>query len=272
MCLNCSRESASQPQEKGTLSNKALDDPAITHAPIVFMNDGIPIDGYLVRPIAQPRAPAVIVTHGNAALPEDMRNAAAQVAQAGFVGLLLDPTSRYPDLTKLSRDFLMSYGYIKLLLSDIQAAISYLSQQSFVESGGVGLVGFCGGGILNIMYAATHAGIRAIVAFYAAPRVAPDANSTTDPRPDMLSFVPQITAPLQWHCGTADEYIPPADVEDFVSALDRNQLSAEVYLYEGARHGFYHYTEPQHYDPVAAALAHQRMITFLQRHLGRDPV
>lgn len=270
MCLNCSRESASQMAGQGTMSNKALDDPAILHAPIVFMNDGVPIDGYLARPIAQPRAPAVIVTHGNAAMPEDMRNAAAQVAQAGFVGLLLDPTSRYSDLTRLSRDFLMSYGYIKLLLSDIQAATGYLSQQPFVEPGGIGLLGFCGGGILNIMYASTHGNIGAVVAFYAAPRVAPDANSNTDPRPNMLDFVPRLAAPLQWHCGTADEYIPPADVEDFAAALERNQRSAEVYLYEGAQHGFYHYTEPQHYDPTAAALAHQRMITFLQNHLGRD--
>jgi carboxymethylenebutenolidase len=246
---------------------KALDDPALTYHDITFPNGDIAVDGYLVRPKSP--APAVIVTHGNAGLPEDMRNAAAQVAQAGFVGLLLDPTSRYPDLTQLSRDFLMSYAYLKLLLSDISAVINYLHQQSYVQASRVGLLGFCGGGILNIMYAAMHPDdVKAVVTFYAAPYTDPASNSSTDPRPHMISFVPQLKAPLQCHFGTEDDFAPPSAVEDFEHALRQYHVDAEVYIYEGAQHGFYHYTEPENYHVTASELALRRMQPFLKQHMS----
>jgi carboxymethylenebutenolidase len=275
MCINCSGKS-SCPNSKDDVSasnavpNKALDDPAIVHALTSFPNGDALINGFLTRPVDVVRAPAVIVTHGNAGLPEDMRNAAAQMAQVGFVGLLLDPTARYPDISALSRDFLMSYGYIKLLLSDITAAMTYLHQQSFVEPGRIGLLGFCGGGILSIMYAALNAdSVGAVVAFYAAPRVQAGANSVSDPRPDMKDFAPSIKTPLQCHYGTADEYIPMTDVHEFEKELQKHRIDAQVHIYEGAKHGFYHYTEPENYNPAASALAEERMKTFLKQNHPR---
>ena len=121
--------------------------------------------------------------------------------------------------------------------------------------------------MLNIIFAATHPGIRAVVAFYAPPRTPPEPNSAQDPRPDMLSFIPRLTAPLQYHVGTDDMYIPPHALAEFEMLLQQHQISAEVYRYPGAVHGFYHYTYPDEYQPEAATQAHQRMCAFFQRHL-----
>jgi carboxymethylenebutenolidase len=273
MCINCSNQSSDlnpkfdqQMSDSASVENKALQDPTISHDSVTFDNAGEPIYGYLARPIDVQSALAVIVTHGNAGLPEDMCNAAAQVAQAGYVGLLLDPTARFPDLSLLTRDFLMSYQYIKLLLSDISAAINYLQQQPFVNPGRVGLMGFCGGGILSIMFAALHPdAVQAVVTFYAAPYVQAGANSVTDPRPDMMTFVPDLKAPLQSHFGAEDAYIPLEQVQAFERELQQRHITAELYVYEGARHGFYHYTEAENYDPAASVLAHERMKTFLKK-------
>jgi carboxymethylenebutenolidase len=251
------------------LEAKALDDPAIAHGPISFANGEARINGYIARPIASAPARAVIITHGNAGLPEDMCNAAAQLAQVGLVGLLLDPTSRTPDLSTLSRDFLMSYGYLKLLMSDIQAAMAYLNAVPDVLPDGVGLLGFCGGGVLNLLFAATQpVSVRAVVALYAPPHVTPGTNSASDPRPDVITFVPQLTMPIQYHAGTADIFIPPHDLQEFESVLQSQPIAAEVYRYPGAEHGFYHYTYPDEYQPQAAELARQRMCAFFQRYLG----
>ena len=256
MCLTCD-ENPPPKTGRGDIPQKALNDPAISHEHITIKNGDVLVDGFLARPVATTPTQAVIVTHGNAGLPEDMCNAAAQMAQADYLGLLLDPTSRYPDISQLSRDFLMSYGYIKLLLSDIEAAVDYL--QPTVSQ--ISLLGFCGGGVLNLMYAAMHPGIRSVVAFYAPPRV--HQNSTTNPRPDMLDFVAKLTIPIQCHFGTADPYIPLADIADFESAVRDHKIDAEIYRYEGAQHGFYHYTDSECYEPADAALACQRMIEFL---------
>jgi carboxymethylenebutenolidase len=269
MCLDCPGKPSGHLGSADISSPaRALDDPAISHGPIVFANGAARINGYIARPLARSPARAVIVTHGNAGLPEDMRNAAAQLAQVDLVGLLLDPTSRTPDVSKLSRDFLMSYGYLKLLMSDIQAALAYLADLHYVLSDGVGLLGFCGGGILNLLFAATQpAGIRAVVAFYAAPRVTPGTNSASDPRPDMITFVPQLTTPIQYHVGTEDIFIPPHDLQEFEAVLHSQPIAAEVYRYPGAEHGFYHYTYPDEYQPQAAEQARQRMCAFFQRYL-----
>jgi carboxymethylenebutenolidase len=247
---------------------KALMYPTIVHGPLSFLNGSDTVYGYLARPVSTERARAVVVTHGNAGLPEDMCNAAAQVAQAGFVGLLLDPTSRESDPMGMSREYLMSYRYIQLLMRDIQAALAYLQTQPFVQADGTGLLGFCGGGILNLLYAATHPGIQAVVTFYAAPRTPPEQNSPRDPRPDAIDFISRLTMPLQCHFGTADAYVPMTDVADFEQALQKHQVPAEVYHYAGARHGFYHYTYPEDYDAEAALLAQQRMTAFFRQHLA----
>lgn len=269
MCLDCSGKAVRQASTASVqVGTKALDDPTLTHGPITFLNAETQINGYLARPSQRTQTRAIIITHGNAGLPEDMCNATAQLAQAGFVGLLLDPTSRTPDPRALSRDFLMSYSYIKLLMTDIQAAMVYLDTLADVRHDGFGLLGFCGGGVLNLLFAATHPGIRAVVAFYAPPRVTPGTNSASDPRPDMISFVAQFPMPLQYHVGTADEFIPPGDLRDFETELSRHKIKAEIYRYEGAGHGFYHYTYPDEYQPEAAAQAHQRMCDFFQHYLG----
>jgi carboxymethylenebutenolidase len=268
MCLDCPGQTLRREGRAARqVGAKALADATLTHGPITFVNQDAQIHGYLARPVGDTPLTPIIVTHGNAGLPEDMRNAAAQLAQAGFVGLLLDPTSRTPDPHTLSREYLMSYRYLKLLISDIEAAMTYLYGRPDVRQDGTGLLGFCGGGVLNFLFAATHPGIRAVVAFYAPPRIMPGANSADDPRPDMITFVPRLTVPLQYHVGTDDHYIPPQDLVEFETVLQRHQISAEVYRYPGAGHGFYHYTYPDEYQPAAAAQAQQRMDAFFQRHL-----
>jgi hypothetical protein len=43
----------------------------------------------------------------------------------------------------------MSAGYLRLLMEDIQIALGYLRDLPDVRVDGVGLLGFCGGGVLK---------------------------------------------------------------------------------------------------------------------------
>ncbi len=194
---------------------KALDDPKISHKTITFRSGADTIEGFLARPKAAGRYKAIIVTHGNADLPEDIRNTAAQLAQEGFVALAVNPTSRYPDMSKFPRELLRTNKFGVLMMEDIRAGIDYLKTLSFVKVGGVGMVGFCGGGIVSVMFAALSREVESVVVFYAAPFVNAANNTLDDPRPHMLSFVQWVEAPIQAHFGTNDPYLPTADAKRF---------------------------------------------------------
>lgn len=284
MCIECEKESLTRRSFLTNLSamvagsaisikaanqtypERALNDPKVIHRAITFKNGVDTIDGYLARPKARGCYRAVVILHGNAAIPEDIRNVAAQVAQAGFVGLVVSSTSREPDVSKLTREFLSSYRYLERYMQDAQAGIDYLKAQPYIRSKSVGIVGFCGGGIVALMFSVRSAEVDAVVALYAAPFFTPERNSPTDPRPDLITFVKDFKAPVQCHFGTRDHLIPMEDVRKFEAELRRHRIKAELYTYEGADHAFYDYTRAN-YNPNAAQLAHRRMLRFLKKHL-----
>jgi carboxymethylenebutenolidase len=198
-------------------------------------------------------------------LPEDIRNTAAQAAQAGLVGLAVSCTSREPDPSQIPKDFLRSNSFGERYMVDTQAGIDYLKTQPFVKPGGVGMIGFCGGGIVSLIFSTISEEVETVVAFYAAPFVAPEHNLPSDPRPHLISFVEKFNVPIQCHYGTQDDYIPLEEVEQFQQEIKRHHAPVELFIYEGAAHGFANYTDST-YNPEAAQLAEKRMIEFLRRH------
>ena len=77
----------------------ALNDPTVIQDFVSFKSGTDMIQGYLARPSKAGRFRAVLVLHGNLHLPEDHRYTAAQLAQAGFIGLAIRRFSRTPNLT-----------------------------------------------------------------------------------------------------------------------------------------------------------------------------
>lgn len=246
---------------------KALDNPNITHGPVTFPNGAETIKGYLARPKKEGRFRSVVIAHGNPGLPEDIRNAAAQMAELGYVGLAIDWNSRAAgDTSRL--EFYINNAFNEQNMRDTQAGIDYLKRQSFVKPKKSAVLGFCGGGYLALRLATISRDIKTIVAFYAPPFNDEARTSPTDPRPDMIEFVGKIKVPIQCHFGAEDRVIPLTDVAKFEQKLKAERIRAEIYTYEGAGHAFCDYTRPRLHHPAAAALAYERMRDFLKKHLG----
>ena len=282
MCLECNNADAAAqaPHPRAALTldqgnplgrppepDNVFGDSEITHGPTTFMSNGEPICGYFARPETEGCYPAIVILHGNAGIPEDIRYYAAFLAREGFCTLVIDAFSRDPDPSTLTREFLYSFGLIKRIMRDVEAGIAFLRAQMNVAAGGVGLLGFCGGGITSLMFSTLSHDIAAVVALYASPFTATEGVAS-DPRPHMISFVDRFTAPIQCHYGTNDAYIPMVHVARFTDALRAHKVDAEVYIYEGAGHGFCNYvSDPDIYDPDAAALVQQRLLTFFTTNL-----
>jgi carboxymethylenebutenolidase len=136
-------------------------------------------------------------------------------------------------------------------VSDSAVALEELGRLPGVD-GGTGIVGFCFGGALAFNVAAlTDPDV--LVSYYGSSL------------PSMLDLAPDVTAPALYHFGLADSYIATDTVE-----LVRKTLTAGPNItfetYEGADHAFDNPDFPMHH-PQASALAWERTVAFLDRHL-----
>ena len=235
---------------------RVLDDPRVQHGRVTFKHNGADsIDGYLARPKAEGVYPAVLVIAGNKISEEYIPNTCAALALAGFVGLAPNIFHPLPDDTPSNNEAYKKFigNHTELdVLDDIQAGASHLRAQPYVSPGGIGVVGFCFGGRLAMLFGARSREVDAVVPFHPAPMKERD--------------VTRLRVPVQIHHGTADRAVSAEETRKTEKMLRAQGTPVEVFLYEGADHGFLAYTRP-FYQPDAARLAWSRAAQFLRKHL-----
>ena len=263
----------------GLQQQEVLTDPSIVQDEVSYKSGTDTIKGFLARPKKAGRYSAVLIAHGNTGVPSDIQYTAAYLAQAGFVALIYDWGSRAPmpkDEKALAewRDYIFSYDFVKRQMRDVQAGIDHLKEQSFVErKKRAGMVGFCGGGRLALLFATQSKDVKALVSFYGAVDYRARKHKT-DPAPNVMDVVKQIDVPVQGHYGMLDEVAPVSDAKLFEKAMGEKKTPIEMYYYEKAGHSFCNFDRPQgsdpgyDYVPEAATLAHSRTVQFLERHLS----
>lgn len=131
------------------------------------------------------------------------------------------------------------------VLADVEACRLQLA-----TAGAVGIMGFCWGGTIAYLAAASLP-FACAVSWYGG-----GIGRLLD------RCRPRI--PVQYHFGAADTFIPPATIEKIRAA----DPGGEFHIYPGAPHGF-HCDDREGYAPEAASLGDQRALAFLARHLQR---
>lgn len=212
-----------------------------------------PMRGYLVRPVAGSGAlPGVLVVHENRGLNPHIEDVTRRFALERFVAFAPDalaPLGGYPGDEDQARAKFRELDPAKSR-ADFVAAYEWLRARPDC-SGRVGAVGFCwGGGLVNWL-ATELPDLAAAVAFYGSP---PD---TAD--------VPKARSPLLVHSAEHDGRIN-AGWPAHEAALEAAGARYERHLYPGTQHGFHNDTTPR-FDAAAAALAWERTLAFLARHL-----
>jgi carboxymethylenebutenolidase len=249
---------------------KSLHDPAIIHGPATFASGGQLIRAHAARPARGGRHRLVLVNHGNTGLPEDVVAALARLAQLGYVAIAYDNDTRSggaPGSMVHVIDHYRSRVFADQVLKDNAAAISFARAQAYTDvAGGVGMLGFCGGGWSVLRQATQTPDVRAVVALYAAPAFPPERTNHADPRPNLVEFIDDVHAPMQFHYGTVDSLIPVAQARELEARLRGRGARADVFYYEDAGHAFCDYVHRDYYNEGAARLAYERIEAFLARH------
>jgi len=235
---------------------RVLDDPNIQHGKVVFKHGGVEtIDGFLARPKGEGRYPPVLVIAGNRITEEYIPNTCAALAVAGFIGLAPNVFHPLPESARTPEEMRTALAEHTDLdvLADVQAAADYLRGQPYVKPGAFGVVGFCFGGRIAMLYAARSRDVDAVVPYH--------------PGPVTSEEIARLRSPVLVHCGTADRNVSVTAIRELATMLQAQNTPVEVHLYEGADHGFLAYTRP-YYKPDAAKLSWTRTTQFLHKHLG----
>jgi dienelactone hydrolase len=232
-----------------------------------FVRDGATIDGFVAIP-KQPANALLTVMHGNAGLPDDVKDTAVWAASLGYVGLAVNPTSRYPDPTKIPQADLLGTMYGERYVDDTRAAIAHLRAEKVAAGKRVGLFGYCGGGYVGYMWGASPNGneLAAMIGAHVAFRPL-RSNAQNYRRPDAADLYRKTNLPVQLHQGGGDEFTPPQDITEQREIAREMHKVLELYVYPGAEHGFPMFTQST-YRPEYAQLVRTRAAKFLKRHLG----
>jgi len=121
------------------------------------------------------------------------------------------------------------------LQADIAAAAAYLRSAEGGKVRSLYSVGFCFGGALSYLQAASGLGYAGVIGFYGWPlglKRWPD-------RPKPIDAVSRYTCPVLSIFGGADEGIPQSAVDEFDGALKKAKIEHDSTVYPGAPHSFF---------------------------------
>jgi carboxymethylenebutenolidase len=212
---------------------------------------------HVSRPQAPGSYPVIVILQEIFGVNAGIRRIADEYARKGYIALCPDlfwrsaPGVQLDESRDRERAIALMGAYDRDRgVQDIGAVIAAACTLDGA-SGKVGVTGYCMGGLLTYLAAARLAA-DAFVPYY---------GGQTE---RYLDEADNISAPMLYHLGGADEFIDPTAQQAMRAAFVKPNI--ELHVYPGAMHAF---ARPGgvHYDAPAAGLANSRTDAFFKRHL-----
>jgi carboxymethylenebutenolidase len=173
--------------------------------------------------------PGVMVIQEWWGLAPQIKSVCDRLAENGFVALAPDlyhgELAQHSEMDKAGE--LMSTLPPDRAARDMSGAIDYLLKHPCVEGEAVGVVGFCMGGMLSLLIAASEGDRIAVAApFYGAP--------LGDNEPDWTD----LTARVEGHFASVDDFFPPDLVTELENKLREKGKDVTFNIYPQTGHAF----------------------------------
>jgi carboxymethylenebutenolidase len=232
---------------------------------VLTSSDGTRVLAHAAR-AAKPSGAGMVVLPDVRGLHAYYKELALRFAEAGIDAVAIDFFARTAESGDRGEGFdFMSHvprTTPATLQADIAAAVAFLRSPQGGAVRSVFSVGFCFGGALSFLQAASGLGYAGVIGFYGWPL----GLSRWPDRPKPIDSVGRFTCPVLALYGGADPGIPPSAVEEFDRALDRAGVTRESAVYDGAPHSFFDRRQTDFAD--ASADAWRRVRAFVARHGG----
>jgi carboxymethylenebutenolidase len=220
----------------------------------------IPVDratmpGYLARPAAGGRHPAVLVWMEIFGINSHIRDVTERVAREGYVALAPNFFHRTaPDIEVGYDEAGMAAGLAELhklradqMIADARAALAFLRARPDVRGDRIGAMGFCIGGHMTYLTAA-ETDVAAAASFYGGGIAAPEGFGGG---PSPIQRSAKIRGRILCLFGGKDALIPQPQVDAIRQALADAGTRHEVVVYPDADHGFFCDQRATHHEAAA---------------------
>jgi carboxymethylenebutenolidase len=195
---------------------------------VEFPSNGSVASGYLVTPPSG-SGPGVLVIQEWWGLDSGIKEMARRLGAAGFVALAPDlyhgELAAHDEMDKAAH--LMQKLPADRAGRDMSGAVDYLANHAAVTSEGIGVVGFCMGGMLSFIIAANRPDkVKAVVSFYGFPQ--------GDAEPDWS----KMTAVVSGHMAEHDDFFSPAAARALETKLRGMGKDVTLKIHPGTGHAF----------------------------------
>lgn len=230
---------------------------------VLTSTDGTRVAAYAAR-AARPSGAGMIVLPDVRGLHAYYKELAVRFAEIGVDAVAIDYFARTAGLGDRGEafDFMTHVPQTKpdQIQADIAAAAAHLRGPKGGAVRALFSVGFCFGGAIASLQAASGLGYAGVIAFYGWPLGL--ARWPDKPRP--IDAVARFRCPVLAIYGGADPGIPASAIQEFDQALDRAGVAHETVTYDGAPHSFFDRRQTEFAD--ASADAWRRVQAFITAH------
>ena len=226
-----------------------------------------PVPAYVARPVEGGQLPGLLLVHGIHGYEEHMKDMARRYAALGYAAIVPALYSRDGFLAVVEEDDLararaaLNARPNAQTVGDLQGALDFLRSSPRVGDR-IGLVGFCSGGRLGLVFASSGAQVDVFVNFYSNGLFQTTAVNSTPPG----ELAPNLTCPMLALFGDDDTNPSPSDVARLGSVLAQANRTFEFVSFPRAGHAFMSDTR-ESYRSEAAQMAWGRCLEWLSRYL-----
>jgi carboxymethylenebutenolidase len=227
-----------------------------------FRSNGHEASGYLAKPPSG-TGPGVLVVQEWWGLDSGIKEMTDRLGKAGFVALAPDlfhgELAAHTEMDKAGQ--MMRNLPPDRAARDMSGAIDFLAGHPSVSGAGLGVVGFCMGGMLSFLIAVNRADkVKALVPFYGFPK--------GDREPDWS----RLTASVRGHMAEHDSFFGPDDVRALEAKLRGMGKDVTLTVHTGTGHAFMSsHNALGTYNEAKAAEIWPTVTAFLHEKLDRRP-
>ena len=224
--------------------------------------DGQDMDVYLSKPDGPGPYPGVIVSQHGGGVDQFIREMSDRLAAEGYVAAAPNLFHRYSEEMLADRSKRVQHMSDPDILADINATVEFLQGHQFVIGERIGITGFCMGGRVTWLAAATNPHFTAAVPYYGGNLMVTWGQGAKTP----FELAEGINCPILFHFGETDENPSQEDMRKLDDELTRLGKTHRFYTYPGADHAFMDYTADR-YQKAASEISWPRTLEFFSRYL-----